>query len=223
MTTARQIITDALTFGLNRLSPGETLDSDLADVCLSGLNSVADELNGSKSFLFREILTVSGTISSTTALLGTDWTGIVAGDKILGMTVRQGTDIDTPVDPINMGQYQDIPVKTTTGTPAVFAHDGQATVYFYPVPTGHVFTIRTAQVVSDFADLDTDYTMPKGYRSGLAAMLADKLAPSLGAVSPMVIAMAKAARLRLGAQAINPAILGGSANVGPVSRIERGF
>ena len=82
MTTARQIISDALTFGLNRLSPGETLDSDLAGVCLSALNSVADEVNGSKSFLFREILTVSGTISVVSAALGTDWTGIVAGDDI---------------------------------------------------------------------------------------------------------------------------------------------
>lgn len=223
MTTARQIISDALTFGLNRLSPGETLDADLGDVCLSALNNVADELNGVKSFLFREILTVSGTISTATATLGTSWAGISAGDKILGMTVREGTDLDIPLDPLTMAQYQGIAVKTTTGTPALYAHDGQATVYLYPVPTGHVLTIRTAQVVSDFADLDTDYTMPKGYRSSLAALLAERMAPSLGAVSPMVLAMAKGARIKLGAQAMRPAIVGGATGVSHVAQIERGF
>lgn len=45
MTTARQIITDALTFHLNRLSPGETLESDTANVCLSALNAFVDEWN----------------------------------------------------------------------------------------------------------------------------------------------------------------------------------
>jgi hypothetical protein len=45
MTTARQIITDALTFHLNRLSPGETLEADTADVCLSALNAFVDEWN----------------------------------------------------------------------------------------------------------------------------------------------------------------------------------
>lgn len=45
MTTARQIITDALTFHLNRLSPGETLEADTADVCLSALNAFVDDWN----------------------------------------------------------------------------------------------------------------------------------------------------------------------------------
>lgn len=45
MTTARQIITDALTFHLNRLSPGETLEADTADVCLSALNAFIDDWN----------------------------------------------------------------------------------------------------------------------------------------------------------------------------------
>jgi hypothetical protein len=45
MTTARQIIGDALTFHLNRLSPGETLPADTADLCLGALNSVIDDWN----------------------------------------------------------------------------------------------------------------------------------------------------------------------------------
>lgn len=45
MTTARQIITDALTFHLNRLSPGETLEADTAAVCMSALNAFVDDWN----------------------------------------------------------------------------------------------------------------------------------------------------------------------------------
>ena len=63
MPNARSIINGALTFGLNRLSPGETLNPDDAAVCLNALNHIADELNGSKAFLFREILTQSSAIT----------------------------------------------------------------------------------------------------------------------------------------------------------------
>ena len=52
--------------------------------------------------------------------------------------------------------------------------------------------------MADFADLDTDYTMPKGYKSAFGALLAEKMAPTMvGGVSPAVAAAARAARLRL--------------------------
>lgn len=220
MTTARAIITDALTFGLNRLSPGETLDSDLAGVCLNALNNVADELNGGKSFLFREVFTVSSAITGAYGTLGTHWSGLSAGDQILGATVRYGTSEDIPIAKLTMAQYQLIGDKTATGTPEFYAHDGSTTVYLYPVASASVITLRTKQVVSDFADLDTDYTMPKGYKSCLAALLAERMAPSLGALTPFVATQAHAARIRLGAHNANPAILSAQRVMG--SRIEQG-
>lgn len=210
MTTARLVIGDALTFGLNRLSPGETADADTLATCLSALNAIADELNGLKSFLFREILTNSAAgISAATGTLGSTWTGLAPGDEILGATYNDGT-IDLPMWPLTLQQYhEELPNKATPGTPVNWAHDGLATVYFSPVPTGQFVTLRTKQVVSDFADLDTDYSMPKGYRSGLAALLAEKLAPTMnpGALAA-VRTIAQTARNRLHAQAINPAIIG---------------
>ncbi|MEI6282731.1 MAG: hypothetical protein WCP82_08465 [Alphaproteobacteria bacterium] len=224
MTTARSIITGALTQHLNRLSPGESLDADVAAVALDGLNFIADEWNGSKSFLFRELLTASSAISAATGTLGTTWAGLASGDEILGATVAYSATLDVPLEPITMAQYQQIAIKSLTTYPAYYAHDGAATVYLYPVPTGQTITLRTKQIVSDFADLDTDYSMPKGYKSALAAVLAEKLAPvMLGGISPAVAAAAKAARSRIYAQAINPAIINGRAYVGPVARIRRGF
>jgi hypothetical protein len=59
VTTARVIIRNALTFGLNRLSPGEQEDADLFGRCLDALGSIVDEINGGKGMLWREVLTAS--------------------------------------------------------------------------------------------------------------------------------------------------------------------
>lgn len=219
MTTARSIISDALTFGVNRLSPGESLDADLAAMCLSALNSVVDEVNGGKAMLYREIVT-NGTMTAATGTLGTTWSGLAPGDMILGATVTEG-GVDVPLSLITMRQYHEIPTKTTAGTPDRIAHDGLSTVYAYPVPTSSVVKLRTRAEVADFADLDTDYTLPSGYRSALAALLAERIAPSLGALSPVVLSQARAARIRLLGQVVQPDIL--EAGAGGRARIEQGY
>lgn len=217
MSTARSIITGALTFHLNRLSPGEAVDADVGAVCLDALNHIADELNGGKSFLFREVLTTSSAITGTSAALGVAWAGLVAGDEILGATVQYSAGMDVPLTPITLEQYANIAIKTTASLPQNYAHDGQATVYFYPACSGQTVTLRTKQVVSDFADLDTDYVMPKGYKSALSAMLAEKMAPTmLGGVTAPVASASKAARKRLAGQAVNPAIIGGNHTRGSI-------
>ena len=225
MTTARAIITNALSFRLNVLSPGEAIDPDIGARCLLALNDVVDRINGGKSFLFREILTRSTAITGKYGTLGTDWASIAAGDQILGATVEYATGLDVPMDPITMGQYANVAIKALTTYPAYYAHDGQSQVFLYPAATGHYITIRTGQVFADFADLDTDYTMPKGYQSALADLVAERVAPSLlGQVPAPIFGAAESARNRLAAQAVVPAILGGSdVALGPVARIRRGF
>ena len=210
MTTARSIITGALTFGLNRLSPGEALNADDAAVCLDALNHIADELNGSKSFLFREILTTSSAITGASAALGVAWPTLAPGDEIEGATVQYSAGMDVPMDPLTMAQYAVISIKATASLPRYYAHDGLATVYFYPACTGQTVTLRTRQVVSDFADLDTDYSMPKGYKAALSALLAEKMAPTmLGGVTASVAQAAQKARNQLAQQGVAPAIIGG--------------
>lgn len=224
MTTAREVIEATLTFGLNRLSPGETLDADTADTCLTALNFIVDRWNGQKAFLFREVLTTSSAITGTYGTLGTDWTGLSAGDEILGATVRYSTNLDVPMQPMTMGRYADVGIKTLTTYPAYYAHDGQVTVYLYPAAAGHVITLRTKQVVSEFADLDTDYVMPKGYKSALSAELAEMMAPTMiGGITPAIAASARAARARVMAQNVSPAIINASDPATNLVRIKRGF
>lgn len=208
MTTARSIITTALTVHLNRLAAGETLDNDVANLCLSGLNDVVDEFNGGKSFLFREVLTTSSAITGASAQLGVAWPSLVSGDEILGATVQYSAGLDVPLDEMSMAEYANIGIKNVAAIPRVYAFDGAATVYLYPAAAGQTVTLRTRQVVQDFADLDTDYTMPKGYRSALAALLAERMGNSLvGGIKADVAAAAAAARRRLRAQNSKPGII----------------
>jgi hypothetical protein len=87
-----------------------------------------------------------------------------------------------------MQQYNELYAPTTTGIPNVWAQDGLSTVFLYPSPTGKTIKLQTRIGVSAFADQSTDYTMPPGYKSGLGAMLAVKLAPTvLGQVPAALI------------------------------------
>jgi len=215
LTTARQIITSALTVHLNRLSPGETLDADLAAPCLVGLNEITDEISGAGSMLWRETLENSlTTITGITATLGTDWANVLPGDDLLGATYNPG-GYDFPIAIITMQQYQDdISVKTTSGGfPQYLAYDGQSTVFLYPGATGQTITLRIKRSITEFADLDTDYFMPQGWRGAMSAMLAERMAPSiLGAIPPNIVRTAANAKRALTARAMQPAIIGGGGN-----------
>lgn len=196
MTTARQIITDALTFGLNRLAAGETLDADTADVCLSALNAIADEMNGGGLMLWREIASTA-TVSASPATLGTTWPDVPPGSKIISATRSSGGS-DIPLSPLTFEQWLSIPNKETIGQTYQYAQDGYANVYLFPVPASLSVTIHVMQPVSDFADLDTEYGMPAGKRSVFAALLAEKMGPSLvGGVPAHVAKEANKARLAL--------------------------
>jgi hypothetical protein len=213
MTTARAIIQDCLTWRLNRLSIGETMDADTADRCLSALNSVIDEINGGM-MLWREIL-VTGTVTGATASLSTVWAPIKYGDPILGATYRT-SNTDLPIEAITLQQYHErVAVKTITGLPASFAYDGADTLYFYPVPAGVSVTLRSQEARPDFADLDTAYSTPDGWQSGLSALLAETVAPwILGGIPPAVSKAANVARRRLMAQTLVPAIIDGGTGQG---------
>lgn len=212
MTTARTILQDALTFSLNRLSPGESADADTLAVGLLALNNIVDEWNGVKSFLFRTIITSSASpISASTGTLGTTWTGLAAGDEILGATYLLD-GMDYPMAQLTMRQYHEqVHDKAEVSEPEFWAHDGLSTVYFYPVPNGKTIKLRTKAAVSTFADVDTDYSMPAGFRSALVDCVAEKLAfPMLGGVPATVAQAARSARNRIAAQVCDPAIIGRS-------------
>jgi hypothetical protein len=209
MTRARTIIRDALTFGLNRLSPGEQEDADLFGRCLDALNYILDKWNGSKGLLWREFFTDSVPITGLTGTLGATWPGLLPGDEIIGASVRYSPGLDQPMSPLTMGQYQEIALKNLQGAfPQQYAHDGAATVYLYPAANSHVITLLTKQAASLFTDLDTEFVMPQGYASAFTDQLAEVMAPTLNPQMLQIAATkAAASRRRIGAQAISPEII----------------
>jgi hypothetical protein len=207
LTTARTILGGTLTFWLNKLSPGETLDADLGAICLAALNDVADGFNGLGSFLFREVLT-PGVCNGVSGTLGTTWVGVNPGDNILGATVSYQAGMELPLDPITMGQYADISQKATASIPQYFCPDGGSLVFLWPAAAGQTVTLRTWQSFTSFADLDTDYLMPQGFLSAFAVCAAERMAVSLvGAIPAAVEVGARAARNRLAAQVTAPEII----------------
>ena len=217
MPTARQIITSALTYHLNRLSPGEVLDADLGNLCLGALNDIADEWNGSVSLLWQTTLSAA-VVTGATGTLGVTWTDINSGHDVLGATYNNGSG-DIVIAELTMAQYHEqIRIKTlAAGFPRYWAQDGASTIYFYPAPTGQSITLRSRRSMSDFADLDTVYVMPQGYRSALAAVLAEKMAPSVvGGVPPAVAKAAATARSGLMSNSVAPAIIGSAGTTGNI-------
>lgn len=210
MTTATTIIEDALRFGLNRLAVGETLDAETGAVCLRALNQIRDEWNGGDLGLFREILTTSSAITGASGTLGTHWAGLPSGVMILGATYKEG-GLDMPMEPLTMQQYHEqVHDKTQASSPRYYAHDGAATVYFWPALAAEQITLRTREQAVEFADLTTDYTFPPGYKAAFSALLAEKVAPTMiGGIPPTVSRDASRARQRLAMRNVSPAIIGG--------------
>lgn len=218
MTTARRIITTALTVHLNRLTPGETLDADVGAFCLDALNDVGDEWSGSGTFLWKETTFASSALTGASVEVTTAWPTMNIGADILGATYNNGYG-DFQIAPATMQEYHElVRVKSiSSGVPRMWAFDGQTTMYFYPALASIAVTLRAKVGVSTFADLDTDYLMPKGYKSGFAAVVAERVAGALvGGVSPQVAKASNMAKKNLGARAMVPAIINGGATPGNI-------
>lgn len=169
---ATEIITDAFE-RLNRLSPGETLNADDLAFGLRRLNLLVDEWSAKAPFLYKSVLTSAAQTGHITLGAG-DWAAIPVGSQIVSMSVD-----GLPINPLSMQRYNGLYEPTTTGAPDVYAHDGYATVYLYPVATGQTIQIQTRVGASIFADATTDYTVPQGYENALGAALAVRCAPAI--------------------------------------------
>ena len=209
MTTARNILTLALE-SMNRLSPGEAIDADLAASCLRRLNSIADDMGAGRQMLFRDLFTSSAVTGQTLTIGAGGFAALQPGDEVI-QAVADGFELS----PITMQQYNAILVKTSTGRPGSFAFDGLATVYLYPAAAGQTITLLTRANYAVFADLDTVYMMPSGYENAFATCLAVAMAPALlGKVSADLVRAKKEAMFNVANNAVRPAIL----NANPYSQ-----
>lgn len=181
---ALDIITDAYE-RCNRLSPGETLSADDAAFGLRRLNLLVDELSAQPLFLFKDTLTSAAQTGNITLGAGA-WAAIAAGTEIIGAACDS-----LPMLPITVQQYNEQYRPAVTGSPALYAHDGLATVFLWPEPVGQVITLQTRSTVSEFADQTTDYTLPDGWANALGAALAVRIAPNILGQVPAILVTAE--------------------------------
>jgi hypothetical protein len=202
MATARTIITLALE-SMNRLSPGETLDADLAAACLRRLNAIADDWSAGRDMTPQDVI-ASGAVTGASLTLGAGaFAAIGAGEEIISAQAD-----GFPMAPITMQQYNDVRLKNQAGRPEVWAWDGLATVYLYPAASGNTISLMTRAPFASFVDLDTAYTLPSGYQGAFAASLAVAMAPALlGGVSSGLLLAEKKALFNVANANVRPAIL----------------
>jgi hypothetical protein len=202
MTTARTIISLALD-AMNRLSPGEALDADLAAVCLRRLNAIADDWSAGRDMMPQDLLVAGAVTGPSLTLAAGAFAAIGVGDEII-----QAQADGFPMTNITMQQYQNIPNKAQSGRPEVWAYDGLSTVYLYPAPAANTINLMMRVPFASFVDLDTAYTTPSGYQGAFAASLAVALAPSLlGGVTPGLLAAEKKALYNVANSTVRPATI----------------
>ena len=199
MATALSIIQDAYE-RCNRLSPGETLSADDAALGLRRLNLLVDEISGQNLFLFRSVITSAVQTGHITLGAGA-WVNISPGDEIVS-----GTANNLVMAPITMRQYNELYAPAISGPPQLYASDGLGTVYLWPIAAGQTIKLQTRVTVSQFADQETDYILPDGYKSALGAGLAVRIAPSIMGSIPPYLARAEMA-LMMNISRYDPAIV----------------
>jgi hypothetical protein len=202
MVTARTIITLALE-SMNRLSPGEVLDADLAAACLRRLNAIADDWSAGRDMTPQDVIASASVTGSSFTLAAGPFAAIGPGDEIMAAQAD-----GFPMTSITMEQYNGIQLKEQGGRPEVWAFDGLATVYLYPAAAGNTLSLLTRAPFSSFVDLDTEYTLPSGYQGAFAASLAVAMAPALlGGVNASLLLAEKRARFNVANANVRPAML----------------
>lgn len=177
--TARSTITGAMKL-LGVISPVEALAPEDAADGLIMLNNIIDAWNLESLFIYTVNETVV-TFAGASATIGPAMTINVTRPVSIDSAFYRKSGIDYPLRVIDAAEYNSIGQKTLSSEyPEVIYYDGNSptgTVYVWPVPSSTAYHIQLASQLSEFATLDTVYTLPQGYRKALMYTLAPELAP----------------------------------------------
>lgn len=200
-TTARKEIEGALKL-IGVLDPAETMSPEDAADGLIVINDILDGWNGDRLMLY-STTTVVAIWSGATATIGVGGTVNTARPmEIEDAFFRIGT-LDYHLKPCTLEQYNAIQIKTiSTPYPEWLYYDGNfplGNLFVWPVPSASTeYHISLRQQLTEFADLDTQYSLPQGYRKALKYTLAEEMAPLHSREpSPTVVRIAANARRRL--------------------------
>lgn len=176
--TARSTIQGALKLA-GILSPFETMSSTSADDGLVILNNLVDGWNLERLYIYT-ISDVVATFAGASATIGPAMTINTVRPIRIESGFYRRSGIDYPLRIIDVDAYNAIGLKTVSGDyPEVLYYTGDSPtgmVYVWPVPSANEYHLQVMSQLTEFADLDTSYSLPQGYRKALMYSLAEELA-----------------------------------------------
>lgn len=174
---------------INAVASGEELSGNEVQDALVVLNQFMDALGSERLSLFtlgRQVFSlVAGKQNYTMGLTG-DF-NVARPPKIEYVSIISNANPAQPVELAKHGlltdrEWQDIRVKNVSGAlPTRIYEDGGfplRTISVWPIPSDSTpqIALYTWTALSQFADLDTDYTFPPGYAEAIKYNLAQRLA-----------------------------------------------
>jgi hypothetical protein len=181
MTTALSIINRAAEI-IGYKDPNEDLDGDDAQNFLGVLNSMVDTWNASPLFIV-SVAEVTQSVSGLPITIGPTGTIVRARPTRMeaGAFIRLN-DADYNITWVERVEYDSIIQKNQAGNLACYGYyepslpDGK--IYLWPYPqTAVELHLQLQVMLTEFADLATDYTLAPGYKRALEYSLAEELAP----------------------------------------------
>lgn len=180
MTTARDIITSSLK-KIGVVGVGSSLSAEDADEGLSILNGILGSLSAEAGI-------VSAQTTETFALNGSESYTIGSGGDF-NTTIPQRlisafvttSSLDYPLEIVRYDEYTKVNDKTLTDIPSYIATSGGYpldTIYIYPVGlSGDTLTIVSEKAFTEFANLDSAFSLSPEYRRFFEAQLAVEMSP----------------------------------------------
>lgn len=202
MPTARDVCTSALQ-KLGVIYSSETMSARDSTVALDTLNERIDQMAAERLTIFSEAETtwsiVSGTGQYTIGSGGdVSVTRPVYINHINFRDTSTSPVIEFPMSPLTDDEWAGLTPKTLESTyprhywyNPTYGANARGTLELWPVPTSSTLTgvLYAESAVAELSSLDTDITLPPGYRQYLTYQLALDLAPAFGAVVTREIEM----------------------------------
>lgn len=198
--TARTICEEAAD-ELQIKGAGQTLEAEDADTLLVTLNRLLDSWNAKRRAVYADTFnsyTLSAALSPhTIGASGATWT--VTQRPVSIESAQLLTDgIGRPIEVKDAAWWAAQPNKALTGDPTHVAYDAAwplGRLFFWPVPDAAKDVELWTRVVLAQMTLDTEFTLPPGYKNAIVLTVAEHAAVKFGKSVPVELAhLAREAR-----------------------------
>lgn len=226
MSTARQIIERAY-IAIGYKDPSEPLNGQDTNYALDVLNSMIDGWNTQNLYILSNNELVTTTSVSPVTIGVSQTINTPRPVSLIDTSFVRINNIDYPLTIIGDQEYNAICLKTIPSTIPIYAYYDRGSpigkIYLYPIPSVSVeIHIFCNSQLSQFANLDTDYSLAQGYFNALFLSLAEQLTLGVNEASPMLIKQAWSARHAIKKSNVEVPLLSSGVQISGLARFYAG-